>query len=178
VDGPIWIRNVLVTFLLSGLWHGASWNYVLWGLYHGLLLVATRARQAPRRSTSIVSTWLAIPQVLGMFLLTNLGWLLFRETSLTAIVRDLTLSPFGGTAVDRQAATYLFMLALVYSLPLWIQSIWVELHRAPDGDRLPSPVLHSPWPQLALQGAACGLAFAAILVLRSRTSLDFIYFQF
>jgi D-alanyl-lipoteichoic acid acyltransferase DltB (MBOAT superfamily) len=40
---------------------------VLWGLYHGLLLVATRARQAPRRSTSIVSTWLAIPQVLGMF---------------------------------------------------------------------------------------------------------------
>ncbi|HEX2456549.1 MAG TPA: MBOAT family O-acyltransferase, partial [Vicinamibacterales bacterium] len=111
VDGPIWIRNVLVTFLLSGLWHGASWNYVLWGLYHGLLLVATRARQAPRRSTSIVSTWLAIPQVLGMFLLTNLGWLLFRETSLTAIVRDLTLSPFGGTAVDRQAATYLFMLA-------------------------------------------------------------------
>jgi len=70
------------------------------------------------------------------------------------------------------------MLALVYSLPLWIQSIWVELHRAPAGDRLPSPVLHSPWPQLALQGAACGLAFAAILVLRSRTSLDFIYFQF
>src|SRR4030095_13596869 len=88
VDGPIWIRNVLVTFLLSGLWHGASWNYVLWGLYHGLLLV----------STSSVSSCLAIPQVLGMFLLTNLGWLLFRETSLTAILRDLTLSPFGGTA--------------------------------------------------------------------------------
>ena len=33
--GWIWARNVLVTFLLSGLWHGASWNYVLWGLYHG-----------------------------------------------------------------------------------------------------------------------------------------------
>ena len=38
--GAMWIRNVLATFLLSGLWHGASWNYVLWGLYHGVLLVA------------------------------------------------------------------------------------------------------------------------------------------
>ena len=41
----IWGRNVLITFLLSGLWHGASWNYVLWGLYHGVLLVITRAHQ-------------------------------------------------------------------------------------------------------------------------------------
>ncbi|MGH9218718.1 MAG: MBOAT family O-acyltransferase, partial [Vicinamibacterales bacterium] len=39
----MWARNVLVTFLLSGFWHGASWNYVLWGLYHGLLLLAARA---------------------------------------------------------------------------------------------------------------------------------------
>ena len=40
----------MVTFLLSGLWHGASWNYVLWGLYHGVLLVITRGRSsaAPR----------------------------------------------------------------------------------------------------------------------------------
>src|SRR4029079_18035638 len=42
--GWLWARNVLVTFLLSGLWHGASWNYVLWGLYHGVLLVITRGR--------------------------------------------------------------------------------------------------------------------------------------
>ena len=35
----------MITFLLSGLWHGASWNYVLWGLYHGVLLVLTRAHQ-------------------------------------------------------------------------------------------------------------------------------------
>ena len=42
-----WARNVMVTFLLSGLWHGASWNYVLWGLYHGVLLVLTgRTRSA------------------------------------------------------------------------------------------------------------------------------------
>jgi hypothetical protein len=113
-----------------------------------------------------------------MFLLTNIGWLLFRETSLDAIARDLTLSPLGGSALDRQTAAYLFILAFLYSVPLWVQSVWVEVHRARSGEPQPSVVTGSPWPALALQGAACGLALTAILVLRSRTALDFIYFQF
>ena len=46
--GGLWARNILVTFLLSGFWHGASWNYVLWGFYHGLLLVLTRAHRLLR----------------------------------------------------------------------------------------------------------------------------------
>lgn len=65
----------------------------------------------------------------------------------------------------------LFLLALLYSLPLWIHSVWKE---AVPG----SSPFATRWPGLALQGAAWGLAFAAILVLRSRTSLDFIYFRF
>ncbi|HEX6973988.1 MAG TPA: MBOAT family O-acyltransferase [Vicinamibacterales bacterium] len=173
-----WARNVMITFLLSGLWHGASWNYVLWGLYHGLLLILTRAHTILRPASS--PRWVPSPvlrpvvitlQVAGMFVLTNIGWLLFRETSLQAIARDLTLSPFAASSLDRWAALYLFLLAFVYSIPLWVQSIWVEavgrIERTEVG-----------WPRIAWQGAACGLAFAAILVLRSRTSLDFIYFQF
>jgi alginate O-acetyltransferase complex protein AlgI len=169
-----WIRNVLVTFLLSGFWHGASWNYVLWGFYHGVLLVLTRGR-GPSRPSPL--QWRAVPQIVGMFALTLVGWLLFRETELAAIVRDLRLSPLGVTDLDRQTGLYLFLLAFLYSIPLWIQSVWVELDRTeravPDVDR-PLPA----WSTLALQGLACGVAFAAILVLRSRTSLDFIYFQF
>ena len=169
-----WIRNVLATFLLSGLWHGASWNYVLWGLYHGVLLIITRARRTAQSKPS----WLVGAQIAGMFLLTNIGWLLFRETSLAAIVHDLSLSPWGGSALDRQTAAYLFILSLVYSLPLWVQSLWVELHRLPHEQRDTARVMPTPWPSLTLQAIGCGLAFTAILVLRSRTSLDFIYFQF
>jgi alginate O-acetyltransferase complex protein AlgI len=174
VAGGMWIRNVMATFLLSGLWHGASWNYVLWGLYHGVLLVLTRTRRNDRRHTR---PGMALLQIPGMFLLTMIGWLLFRETSLAGIVRDLTLSPLSSTSLDRQVAAYLFILALLYSLPLWIQSVWVELHRDSESTTEPGA---SPWawPNLAIQGIACGVAFAAILVLRSRTSLDFIYFQF
>jgi hypothetical protein len=113
-----------------------------------------------------------------MFLLTLFGWLLFRETKLAAIVRDLRLSPFGVSDLDRQTGLYLFLLAFLYSLPLWAQSLWVELHRGamPATDSTRRPL--APWPRLALQGLACGVALTAILVFRSRTSLDFIYFQF
>jgi alginate O-acetyltransferase complex protein AlgI len=173
-----WLRNVLVTFLLSGLWHGASWNYVLWGLYHGLLLVITRASSPARQPDRRRAAWLAVPQIVSMFILTLVGWLLFRETELSAILRDLKLSPFGAPELDRWTGAYLFLLAFLYSIPLWVQSVWVELHRGRQPASEPTESAMAPWPRMALQGLACGLALGAILVLRSRTSLDFIYFQF
>jgi len=174
LGSSIWTRNVLVTFLLSGLWHGASWNYVLWGLYHGLLLLVTQVTGHVVRPSQRLGRWLLLPQIAGMFVLTNIGWLLFRETELAAIVRDLRLSPFGVSELDRQTGTYLFLLALGYSVPLWIQSFWAEASRREAREQSVS----ATWPRLAVQGVACGLALAAMLVLRSRTSLDFIYFQF
>jgi alginate O-acetyltransferase complex protein AlgI len=176
--GWTWARNVLATFLLSGLWHGASWNYVLWGLYHGLLLVLTRAHRILRPAERPSSAWLLIPKIAGMFVLTNIGWLLFRETELSAVVRDLSLSPFASSNADRQVGLYLFLLVFVYSLPLWAQSLWVELTRRERVVDSESNEIMAGWPRLILQGTACGLALAAILLLRSRTSLDFIYFQF
>jgi alginate O-acetyltransferase complex protein AlgI len=173
----VWIKNVLVTFLLSGFWHGASWNYLLWGFYHGVLLVVTRGRATTSHGPWPSHAWLVVPQIAGMFVLTCIGWLLFRETELSAIVRDVQLSPFGVSEVDRQTGLYLFLLSAIYSLPLWVQSIWVELGRsAPADDAIASPSWS--WPRLALQGIACGIALTAVLVFRSRTSLDFIYFQF
>jgi D-alanyl-lipoteichoic acid acyltransferase DltB (MBOAT superfamily) len=176
--GWMWARNVLITFLLSGLWHGASWNYVLWGLYHAILLLLTRAHQIlqapkkPRRAPASGAALLDIARMLGMFVLTLFGWLLFRETDLSAIIRDLQLSPYQASAVDRQAGLYLFLLAFLYSIPLWMQSLWVEIHRG-------EPLLEVPgWSRIAIRALACGAAFAGILVLRSHTSLDFIYFQF
>jgi alginate O-acetyltransferase complex protein AlgI len=172
--GGTWARNILITFLLSGFWHGASWNYVLWGFYHGVLLILTRGRPGPQPPRP---AWRAVPQIAGMFGLTLIGWLLFRETELAAIVRDLRLSPFGVSALDRQTGLYLFLLALVYSLPLWVQSIWVEIGRASAAGAGAAPALPA-YSRLALQGLACGVALTAILLFRSRASLDFIYFQF
>jgi D-alanyl-lipoteichoic acid acyltransferase DltB (MBOAT superfamily) len=175
--GLVWARNVMITFLLSGLWHGASWNYVLWGAYHGLLLLGTRAHQILRPATRVAGRGsrvaiLEVAKTVGMFGLTLIGWLLFRETEFHAIARDLRLVPWHSTPQDRQVGVYLFLLAFGYSIPLWAQSVWVERHR---GQHL---LRDDAWSGVVVRAVACGAAFAAILVLRSRTSLDFIYFQF
>src|SRR5262245_30703518 len=73
-------RNLMLTMLLGGLWHGASWNFVIWGGYHGLLLVLFRTYG--HRWNAIIPT---VRQAL-MFVLALVGWVLFRATTLGAAI--------------------------------------------------------------------------------------------
>ena len=70
---------------------------------------------------------------------------------------------------------YLLVLAFLYSVPLWIHGIW-SVYITPSL-RQPDPAPDFTW-RVAGQTLLAGLALAAILVLRSQQSLDFIYFQF
>jgi D-alanyl-lipoteichoic acid acyltransferase DltB (MBOAT superfamily) len=166
--------NVMITFLLSGLWHGASWNYVVWGGYHGTLLLAGRAvdtLMGPGPRSRILTP----VRVLLTFVLVLVGWLMFRETDIVFLWHDLHLSPMSSTGVERRAGLYLFLLACVYALPLWIHDLWAE-HRRSHADR-------DDWGwqtgrEIAWETAWCAVLVCVMLVLRSRTSLDFIYFQF
>lgn len=75
------IRNTFVIFLLSGLWHGANWTYVIWGLYHALLFVPLILLGRTKAYTG-VATWKQIPQILLTFALVTLGWIIFRAPSI------------------------------------------------------------------------------------------------
>ena len=78
-------RNVMITMLLGGLWHGAAWTFVVWGAFHGLLISATHAlgkvkalspfNDSPRLGTQLVK-WAVT------FYLVLIGWVLFRAQSL------------------------------------------------------------------------------------------------
>lgn len=166
--------NVLVTFLVSGFWHGASWNYVIWGAYHGVLLIGSRllGPLLPSRS------WMKPLQIGGMFVLTCLGWLIFRETDLGQLWRDLRLAPSASSELGRSAGLYLFLLAGLYSLPLWIHDLWAALGGASLAAAVdaPEPAVH--WQRVATQAVLCGLMVAAVLTLRSSAALNFIYFSF
>jgi hypothetical protein len=75
-------RNQMITMLLGGLWHGASWNFVLWGGYHGLLLGVHKLWRslAPRALLARLdasATWRAFA-VTGTFLLVVFSWVPFR----------------------------------------------------------------------------------------------------
>ena len=71
-------RNLLLVFLLSGLWHGASWNYVLWGAYHGLFLVLERLFLGNLLKKA--GKFIAVPFT---FLVVITGWVLFRNENLS-----------------------------------------------------------------------------------------------
>ena len=170
--------NLMITFMVSGLWHGASWNYVLWGAYHGVLLVLSRVVPGAQRLGRSTVPGLRPLRVAGMFVLTCVGWLIFRETELGQLVRHFQLSPWDTTPLGRSAGLYLFLLVFLYSIPLWIHDLWAEL-KAPDLSRaIDVPESSVRWPRVATQAALCGVMVAAILVLRSQTALDFIYFAF
>jgi D-alanyl-lipoteichoic acid acyltransferase DltB (MBOAT superfamily) len=169
-------RNIMITFVVSGLWHGASWNFVLWGTYHGVLVVVSRLMPkvtlAPALSAALVPF-----RVVGMFGLTLVGWLMFRESDPAIQWRGLTLSPFGQSAAEWQQGGYLFLLAAVYSLAVWVDSVWSEWVQ-PVLARRRSADAPASLGAFVGRAALAGLAVAIILVLRSRQSLDFIYFQF
>ena len=82
-------RNLMVTFLVSGLWHGASWTYVVWGGIHGLYQVlgyelkGLRDRVNQRLHTRTDCFSYKLGQVLVTFFLTDLAWIFFRAPSLT-----------------------------------------------------------------------------------------------
>jgi alginate O-acetyltransferase complex protein AlgI len=73
--------NLWVVFLLSGLWHGAAWNFVLWGAFHGLFLIFD--------SLFLLKIYKSIgrfPSILITFFITMIGWVIFRSESLEQVV--------------------------------------------------------------------------------------------
>jgi alginate O-acetyltransferase complex protein AlgI len=76
-------RNVLIVFLISGLWHGASWHYVAWGLLHGLVLLTERL--ANKYQLVLNKTWGSIKT----FSIIIVSWSLFRINVLFDIRFDI-----------------------------------------------------------------------------------------
>ena len=82
-------RNLMLTMVLGGLWHGAAWNFVLWGLYQGMLLSIHRAlgRQQPMVSENgLLSYTTRLIGIILFFQVICYGWLLFRAQSFDQIV--------------------------------------------------------------------------------------------
>lgn len=70
--------NLWVVFLISGLWHGAAWNFVVWGGFHGFFLIADRMFFI--RFTKFIGKY---PSILITYIITLIGWVLFRAESLS-----------------------------------------------------------------------------------------------
>ncbi len=116
--------------------------------------------------------WLKVPNILKWlitFILMQIGWLFFRETNLTQLIHDLTLSPFANREGDGLIAIYFFAVVFFLSLPLFIQ---------PVAEKLANKFSPNSWQKLTLEIAFTGASIAACMTFFSRSPSDFIYFQF
>jgi alginate O-acetyltransferase complex protein AlgI len=100
-------RNLMLTMLLGGLWHGASWNFVIWGGYHGAILVAEKA------TGHTGSPRLGVPFT---FALATLGWVFFRASTFaqsTYVVGQMFSLPLGHGMWPRWQVWFAIILALL-----------------------------------------------------------------
>ncbi|MCM1086713.1 MAG: hypothetical protein NC419_01065 [Muribaculaceae bacterium] len=82
--------NLLLVFLLSGLWHGAGWNFLLWGMLHGVLYVMTRWWQGRFSiKVTLVSTWVSR---ICLFLYVSVAWVYFRAENIVQANRLLLVA--------------------------------------------------------------------------------------
>jgi D-alanyl-lipoteichoic acid acyltransferase DltB (MBOAT superfamily) len=162
-------RNLLITMGLGGLWHGASWNFVLWGIYHGMILCIFRLLNVSDTipANGVFSRIHRFARVFLMFHLTCFGWLLFRADSFTTILLaiQMLLSNFAVTTFVINS-----LILLVFHCGLLFLLEWKL-----DGETRTARLFELPW---GLQGAVYGYLFFMIIFFQSGKVYDFIYFQF
>jgi len=157
-------RNLLLTMLLGGLWHGANWTFVIWGGIHGGALAAERKFAGENlQRAGILSKWM---RRIFIFHVVCLAWIFFRAQSLGAAWA--MLKGFTAWSWRPEFPAALMFLAL-FSLPLMLLDLYLES----SGDEYffaSRPVR----PRVAF-GLACALVIA---FLGANQANAFIYFQF
>lgn len=152
------LRNLMLTMVLGGLWHGAGWGFVVWGALHGLYLCVERVlRWKPGRKVALGS--------LATFGLVSLTWIPFRSASLgdaVEMLRQLT-HPFEGAQL---------MFAPVTVALLGLFTIWID-EADLTGEK--NPLLR--WAPVA-RGFGYGVACLVAFLYWPVASVPFIYFQF
>ena len=161
-------RNLMLTMLLGGLWHGAAWNFVVWGLFHGLILSLWRAAGWERTSIETGAshkTATRLVKVVVFFHVTCVGWLLFFVKSLGDVNILLTQM-----VTKWQWNGQLEMLTLfLFAAPV------VGMEWMGDSNGRVHGVLGYPRP---LRLAVYSGVTLAILLLGAVEQYEFIYFQF
>ena len=164
-------RNVLAVFLVSGLWHGANYTFVVWGLFHALLslpyiLLGIRTRRGDTPPAVGLSR---LPAMLTTLLLVNLGWVVFRAPDLQSAAGFLRCMffPTGSPLYGFSGTTAILVGAICIGVE------WIQRGRTYALDFRGRKLFASP-----LMRATAYYAILFALLRLSARGESFIYFQF
>ncbi len=153
-------RNLALTMLLGGLWHGASWNFVIWGAFHGVWLAVHRFWTTGR--VAATAKWLWLRRILA-FHMVCIGWVFFRAATFAdAMMIFSRLADFRWTW---HSSVYIAATGVLISVLLHFAEAPLDLRRR-----------YRDLPP-ALQGVGYGLAIIVIFLFAPSAG-RFIYFQF
>ena len=165
---PRWYFNLLATFVLSGIWHGAKWTFVAWGAYHGILMLLSVATEG-LRSRVRLPAWV---RAAVTFHLVLAGWVLFRANSLSD-AGYIFSHLFQGASLEPLLDAGLLKADLVLAAVAAVALLGIDLaeRRRPAGERVRT------WPAAARWTAYVAAALV-LLNLSAEVEIPFIYFQF
>lgn len=160
-------RNLMVTMLLGGLWHGAAWTFVVWGGLHGLYLAGHRVirHRSPSQDTD-APRWRDVPAMVATFHLVAFSWIFFRADSFSQAADYVQ-----GIATLRAGALPLvdgLLLALVLAAA-------VTLDLSQRIGRRHEAILS--WPAV-VRGAGMAAMVAGVVLFSGQATVPFLYFQF
>jgi alginate O-acetyltransferase complex protein AlgI len=119
-------RNLAATMLLGGLWHGAAWTFVIWGAYHGVLLIIHRLlepilKKIPLPKGAFTAKACFFIRAAVFFHLVCLGWLIFRAQSMTQVFQMLQalFAGLGFAGLQQMALKIIFFLWLLIIIQLF-----------------------------------------------------------
>lgn len=162
-------RALLITMMVSGIWHGSTWNYILWGFYYfviGTIYAGIVAKLPKKLKKDGRWRWLTVPIMFGF---TVFGMNIFREPSLSRLWENLHRLPWEGTPEQGVVAASMLGVCAFAALPL-ITALLMK--------RYVRPALEgSPW-LLPLQTTVWALCAVGIFSAVRTSATDFIYFQF
>jgi alginate O-acetyltransferase complex protein AlgI len=167
------VRNLFVVWFLTGFWHGASWNFVIWGLYFGLLILLERLFLS--RLLETIPGWVSHAY---MTLAMLIGWVFFYFTNLHEALRSLQiLFGFGSRPLyTTELGLYFYQNVVLYAiaiigstpLPKWLLSRMAQL-----------PLLsRTRWAQVMVPLYNFGVLSVSTVLLVGSTYNPFLYFRF
>jgi alginate O-acetyltransferase complex protein AlgI len=162
--------NLFVAFFFTGLWHGAAWNFVIWGLYYWVLYIVFRVWKKICPDKIYNFRFNFIISTIIMFILINIGWVMFRETDLNYLYKYLTVTIFNWNPEQLPLAVYLILYSLIFSSPLIIFSAYTFIFDESNQDMF----INSFYKKVFI----CVVLFIAILPLKAANDAQFIYFNF
>jgi alginate O-acetyltransferase complex protein AlgI len=167
-------RNLVTVFFLCGLWHGASWNFVIWGLWHGTFLVIERV--VPRRQSPTHEFTNSPIAHLYTLLVVIVGWVFFRAETLGGAVSFLAaMAGLGGSSPAP------FTVGFFLTPELWMALVAGVIGSAPWVPALAAReqrIGGRPLMDLLATAALLAMFVASVLQVAARTYNPFIYFRF